>query len=549
MVIAPEHPIINELKDNIKNYAEIEAYKEEAAKKSDFERSEMSNAADKEKTGIEIDGIKAINPVNNQEIPVFVSDYVLISYGTGAIMAVPGHDERDYAFAKKFNLPIVEVVRGGDIEKEAFTDTETGIMINSGFLDGLEVSDAKKKITQFIEDKKIGVGTVKYKLRDWVFARQRYWGEPVPIVICPDCGFVAIDESELPLLLPDVESYELTDTGESPLSRITDWVNCKCPKCNKDARRETDTMPGWAGSSWYFLRYCDPDNKNCLASQDALNYWMPVDWYNGGMEHTTLHLLYSRFWALFLHDIGVMKCPEPYLKRTSHGMILAEDGQKVSKSKGNSVNPDDMIREYGADSFRLCEMFLGDFEKSTPWATNGMKGCKRFLDKVSGLIDMAKGGGVTPSLEVRFHQTIKKVTHDIDNLKMNTAIASLMTLANEIYETGALTIDELKIFLTLLCPFAPHISEELWFLAGGKGLLSLGNWVSYDEDKTKENAVEIAVQINGKVRDKIITEVGLSKEKAIDLAKNTAKIKELLMGKEIVKEIVVPDKLVNIVLR
>jgi leucyl-tRNA synthetase len=371
----------------------------------------------------------------------------------------------------------------------------------------------------------------------------------VPIIICPACGFVPLPESELPLLLPDVESYELTDTGESPLARITDWVNCRCPECGTDAKRETDTMPGWAGSSWYFLRYCDPNNAENLAAKEALDYWMPVDWYNGGMEHTTLHLLYSRFWALFLHDIGVMGCPEPYSKRTSHGMILAEDGRKMSKSLGNVVNPDDMIAEYGADSFRLCEMFIGDFEKSTPWATNGMKGCKRFLDKIFGLIDIAKGGGVTESLEIKFHQTIKKVTHDIDNLKMNTAIASLMTLVNEIYEAGALTIDELKIFLTLLCPFAPHISEELWFLAGGKGLLSLGSWVDHDEDKTKENAVEIAVQINGKVRDKIIIEAGLPNDKAIEAAKSGEKIKEILAGREIIKEIAVPGKLVNIVIK
>ena len=549
MVIAPEHPIIGELKEKISNYAEIEAYKTAASKKSDFERSEMSNAADKEKTGIEILGVKAINPVNNKEIPVFVSDYVLISYGTGAIMAVPGHDARDYAFAKTFNLPIVEVVAGGDISKEAFTDVETGTMVNSGFLDGLEVEDAKAKITAFLEANNIGAGKINYKLRDWVFARQRYWGEPVPIVICEDCGFVPLPETELPLLLPNVESYELTDTGESPLARITDWVNCKCPKCGRDARRETDTMPGWAGSSWYFLRYCDPDNKDTLASKEKLSYWMPVDWYNGGMEHTTLHLLYSRFWALFLHDIGVMGCPEPYLKRTSHGMILAEDGQKVSKSKGNSVSPDVMIDEYGADSFRLCEMFIGDFEKSTPWSTNGMKGCKRFLDRVAGFVDTAKGGGVTPALETKFHQTIKKVTHDIDNLKMNTAISSLMALSNEIYDAGELTIDELKTFLTLLCPFAPHISEELWFLAGGAGMLSLGGWVGYDEDKTKENAVEIAVQINGKVRGKITIEADLPDAEAIEAAKSSEKIKEILEGREIIKEIAVPNKLVNIVVK
>ena len=549
MVIAPEHPIINELKDRINNFSEIARYRENAAKKSDFERSELSNSAEKEKTGVEIKGIKAVNPVNNKEIPVFVSDYVLISYGTGAIMAVPAHDTRDYTFAKTFDLPIVEVVKGGDITVEAFTDTETGIMVNSDFLNGLEVDEAKRKITKFLEDKKIGVGKINYKLRDWVFSRQRYWGEPVPIVICPDCGFVPLRESELPLLLPEVDSYEPTDTGESPLSKITDWVKCKCPECGKDAERETDTMPQWAGSSWYFMRYCDPHNQDCLASKEALDYWMPVDWYNGGMEHTTMHLLYSRFWALFLHDIGVMSCPEPYLKRTSHGMILSEDGGKMSKSVGNVVNPDDMIDEYGADTFRLYEMFIGDFEKSTPWATSGMKGCKRFADKVFGLIDMAKGGGVTPNLEVKFHQTIKKVTNDIDGLKMNTAVASLMTLLNEIYDNGSLTIDELKIFLTLLCPFAPHICEEMWFLAGGKGMLSTGKWVSYDEEKTKENFIEIAVQVNGRLRGKISIEMDLPDEKVLETAKSNEKIKEILHGHEIVKEIVVPNKIINFVVR
>ena len=549
MVIAPEHPIIEELREKIENYAKIEAYKNEAAKKSDFERAEMSNAADKEKSGVEILGIKAINPVNDEEIPVFVSDYVLISYGTGAIMAVPGHDTRDYAFAKTFGLPIIEVVGGGDIEKEAFTDTETGIMVNSGFLNGLEVDEAKKKITKFLEENGIGEGTVNYKLRDWIFARQRYWGEPVPLVDCPSCGWVPLPESELPLVLPYIKSYEPTDTGESPLSKMTDWVSCKCPKCGGDASRETDTMPGWAGSSWYFFRYCDPYNKDCFASREALDYWMPVDWYNGGMEHTTLHLLYSRFWARFLYDIGMVPCIEPYLKRTSHGMILGEDGEKMSKSRGNVINPDDVVGEYGADALRLYEMFIGDFEKSTPWQMNGVKGCKRFLERVFGLIDLAKGAGVTPALEVKFHQTIKKVTYDIDNLKMNTAISSLMTLANEIYDNGALTIDELKTFLALLCPFAPHICEELWFLAGGKGLVSLGSWVGYDEDKTKENAVEIAVQINGKVRDKVVIEAGLSNELAIEAAKNSEKIRDILANREIVKEVVVQDKIVNIVIK
>ena len=549
MVIAPEHPIITELGEKIENLSEIEAYKAEAAKKTDFERTELSNAAGKEKTGVEIIGVRAINPVNEKEIPVFVSDYVLISYGTGAIMAVPGHDERDYAFAKTFSLPIVEVVKGGDISVGAFTDTETGIMVNSGFLDGLEVDEAKGKITKFLEDKKIGKKTVNYKLRDWIFARQRYWGEPVPLVKCPVCGFVPLPESELPLLLPYIEFYEPTDTGESPLSKMTEWVNCKCPKCNAGAVRETDTMPGWAGSSWYFLRYCDPHNTDFLASAEALNYWMPVDWYNGGMEHTTLHLLYSRFWARVLYDAGLSPCPEPYLKRTSHGMILGGDGEKMSKSKGNVINPDDVIAEYGADALRLYEMFIGDFEKDTPWQTNGVKGCKRFIERVYALIDTAKGGGVTPALEVKFHQTIKKVGADIDNLKMNTAIASLMTLLNDIYETGKLTIDELKIFLTLLCPFAPHVSEELWFLAGGKGLLSLGAWVGYDEAKTRGNTVEIALQINGRLRDKIIIEAGLPAGEAVSAAKSSGKIKEAIEGREIIKEIFVPDKLVNIVVK
>jgi len=546
MVIAPEHPIINELKGNIINFDEIDSYRDAAAKKSDFERSELV----KDKTGVEIKGVKAVNPVNNEEIPIFISDYVLISYGTGAIMAVPGHDTRDYEFAKKFDLPIIEVVKGGDISKEAFTDTETGIMVNSGFLNGLEVADAKKKITQFLEDNNLGVGTIKYKLRDWVFARQRYWGEPVPIIICPDCGFVAIDESELPLVLPNVESYELTDTGESPLSRITDWVNVKCPKCGGDAKRETDTMPGWAGSSWYFLRYCDSNNPDYLATKEALDYWMPVDWYNGGMEHTTLHLLYSRFWALFLHDIGVVSCPEPYLKRTSHGMILGEDGKKISKSRPEFiVNPDDMINEYGADSFRLCEMFIGDFEKSTPWSTNGMKGCKRFLDKVCGLTEIAKGKGATSELENKFHKTIKKVTSDIDEMKFNTAIAAMMTLLNDIYDHGSLTVDELRTFVTILCPFAPHISEEIWSMYGGTKLLSLTEWPAYDESKTIDAMVNIAVQVNGKLRGVIEIPVDSAQDFALNAAKSDEKVKVFIEDKSIVKEIYVPNKLVNIVVK
>ena len=547
MVIAPEHPLIDELKDKIKNYEQIQAYKAEAATKSDFERSELS--AQKEKTGVEIQGIKAINPVNNKEIPVFISDYVLISYGTGAIMAVPGHDTRDYEFAKKFELPIVEVVAGGDISKEAFIDTETGTMVNSDFLNGLEVDEAKKKITEFLEDNKIGVKTINYKLRDWIFARQRYWGEPVPLVNCVECGWVALPESELPLLLPYIESYEPTDTGESPLSTMTDWVNCKCPKCGNDAVRETDTMPGWAGSSWYFLRYCDPHNDKELASCEALEYWMPVDWYNGGMEHTTLHMLYSRFWSRFLYDIGVVPCIEPYKKRTAHGMILGEDGEKMSKSRGNVINPDIVVDEYGADAFRLYEMFLGDFEKDTPWQMNGVKGCRRFIDRVAGLIDLAKGAGTTPELEVAMHRTIKKVTLDIDTLKMNTAIASLMTLVNEIYDHGSLTIDELKTLLTLLSPFAPHICEELWFLAGGRGFVSTSSWASWDEAKTIEDAVELAVQINGKLRGKITLALNASKEEALEAAKADERISAALSGHEIVKEIVVPNKIVNFVVK
>ena len=438
MVMAPEHELVTSWKDRIKNFDEVESYRAEAARKSDFERTELVH----DKTGVRLDGVMAINPVNGKEIPIFISDYVLATYGTGAIMAVPAHDTRDWDFAKKFNLPIIEVVAGGDVQNEAYTDVADGVMTNSGFLDGLRVADAKEKIISWLEEKGIGHKKTNFKLRDWVFSRQRYWGEPVPMVYCEKCGWVPLPESELPLRLPDVKDYEPTDTGESPLSKIEDWVNTTCPKCGAPAKRETDTMPNWAGSSWYFLRYCDPDNVNALASKEALDYWMPVDWYNGGMEHVTLHLLYSRFWAKFLYDIGVIKCPEPYLKRTAHGMILGADGQKMSKSRGNVINPDDVINEYGADTLRLYEMFIGDFEKSAPWSTSAIKGCKRFLERVAGLGELVKGSGATEKLDSSFHKTVKKVTLDIEEMKFNTAIAAMMSLLNEIYDFGSLTVDE-----------------------------------------------------------------------------------------------------------
>ena len=458
MVVAPEHALVTAWKDKLKNYAQVEEYRAQAAKKSDFERTELV----RDKTGVRLDGVYAINPVNGREIPIFISDYVLATYGTGAIMAVPAHDTRDWDFAKKFDLPIIEVVEGGDVQNEAYTDVADGILVNSGFLDGLRVADAKEAVIKWLEEKGIGHKKVNYKLRDWVFSRQRYWGEPVPMVYCEKCGWVPLPESELPLRLPDVKDYEPTDTGESPLSKIEDWVNTTCPKCGAPARRETDTMPNWAGSSWYFLRYCDPNNMTELASKEALDYWMPVDWYNGGMEHVTLHLLYSRFWAKFLYDIGVLKCPEPYLKRTAHGMILGEDGQKMSKSRGNVINPDDVVKEYGADTLRLYEMFIGDFEKSAPWSPSAIRGCKRFLERVAGLPEIVSGSGVTAELESAFHKTVKKVSLDIEDMKFNTAIAAMMTLLNDIYNHGSLTSDELNVFIRILCPFAPHLCEELW---------------------------------------------------------------------------------------
>ncbi len=543
MVIAPEHSYIDLWKDKLNNYDEVQSYKTEAAKKSDFERTELV----KEKTGVKLDGVSAINPVNGKEIPIFVSDYVLATYGTGAIMAVPAHDDRDWEFAKKFDLPIIEVVAGGDVQNAPFTDVATGKLVNSDFLDGLEVAEAKKKIIDWLEEKKIGRRKVNYKLRDWIFSRQRYWGEPVPMVNCKKCGWVPLPEDQLPLTLPEVEAYEPTDTGESPLAKCTEWVNTTCPNCGGPAERETDTMPNWAGSSWYFLRYCDPKCTTALASKENLDYWMPVDWYNGGMEHVTLHLLYSRFWAKFLYDIGVIKCKEPYLKRTAHGMILGENGVKMSKSLGNVINPDDIVNEYGADTLRLYEMFIGDFEKSAPWSPQGIKGCRRFLERVDSLKELVKGTGVTPKLEASFHKTIKKVTEDIDSMKFNTGVAALMSLLNEIYDYGSLTKEEFETFILLLCPYAPHLCEELWESLGHKDLASLAKWPEYDESKTVESTVEIAVQVLGKLRGTIAINVGEDKDSVIEKAKNDEKIKAYLDGKQIIKEIYVPNKLLNFV--
>ena len=545
MVIAPEHEFVVKHKDAIKNYVEVENYKLEASKKSDFERTELV----KDKTGVRLDGVMAINPVNGKEIPIFISDYVLSGYGTGAIMAVPAHDERDWDFAKKFNLPIIEVVSGGDVQNEAYTDVETGTLVNSGFLNGLEVADAKAKMIEYLEKEGIGAARTNYKLRDWVFSRQRYWGEPIPLVYCDDCGWVAVPEESLPVELPDVESYEPTENGESPLSLMTDWLNCSCPKCGKAAKRETDTMPQWAGSSWYFLRYCDPNNDTALASPEALKYWMPVDWYNGGMEHTTLHLLYSRFWSKFLYDIDILPAKEPYLKRTSHGMILGENGEKMSKSRGNVVNPDDIIRDYGADTMRLYEMFIGDFEQSAPWNTQSIKGCKRFLERVYNLLEMAKGEGVTAELEKHMHKLIKKVSDDIDAMKFNTAIAAMMATVNTIYEVGSITKDELATFAKLLSPFAPHLAEEIYSELGNDDLVSLAKWPEYDETKTVESEIELPVQINGKVKTVVKLNKDLSKDEILELLHSDEKVAALLSGKTVIKEIVVPGKIINIVIK
>ena len=545
MVISPEHPLIEKWADKIKNLDEVRKYQDEAAHKSDFERTELN----KEKTGVKLEGVMGINPVNNAEIPIFISDYVLVSYGTGAIMAVPAHDTRDWEFAKKFNLPIIEVVKGSEVgvENEAFTDCATGVMTNSSFLTGMSVEEAKKAITEWLTKEGKGHEKVNFKLRDWVFSRQRYWGEPIPIVKCEKCGYVPLDESELPLTLPNVESYEPTDTGESPLAKMTDWVNTTCPCCGGPAKRETDTMPQWAGSSWYFLRYCDPHNDKELISKEAAEYWTPVDWYNGGMEHTTLHLLYSRFWHKFLYDIGVVPTSEPYKKRTSHGMILGENGEKMSKSRGNVVNPDEIVDAYGADTMRLYEMFIGDFEKAAPWNSDSIKGCKRFIEKYWNLQEKVKDGNeYSPEHEALMHKTIKKVTYDIDNLKANTAIASMMTLVNEFSQKGC-NKAELKTLTILLNPFAPHVTEEMWQVMNFGGMVNEAQWPTYDEEKTKENSVEIVIQVMGKVRSKLTIPVDMPKDEVLAAAKADAKIAELLDGKEIKKEIYVPGKLVNFV--
>ena len=547
MVLSPEHPYLEKYKGQIKNYEEAAAYRAEAAHKSEFERTELV----KEKTGVMLDGLSAVNPVNGKEIPIWISDYVLMSYGTGAIMAVPAHDSRDWEFAKKFDMPIIEVVAGGeDVQKEAYTTTSSGKMVNSGFLDGMEVKSAISAMIAYLEEKGIGKKKVNYKLRDWVFSRQRYWGEPIPLVWCDKCGWVPLDEHDLPLTLPEIDNYEPTDNGESPLAKMEDWVNTTCPKCGAPAKRETDTMPQWAGSSWYFLRYLDPDNSEALASKENIDYWMPVDWYNGGMEHTTLHLLYSRFWHKFLYDIGVVNTKEPYMKRTSHGMILGENNEKMSKSRGNVVNPDDIVEQYGADTFRTYEMFIGAFDQATPWSMNGVKGCYRFMERVWNLQAMlADGDGYSPDMEISMHKTIKKVTEDIERMKFNTAIAALMALVNEFYKKGSITRGEFRTFLLLLNPTAPHMTEEMWSLAGFPGYLHDAKWPEYDEAKTVEDTIEIVAQINGKVRDKLVIPTNLSKEETEKAALENEKIKEFTAGKTIVKVICVPGKLVNIVVK
>ena len=547
MVISPEHPMIEQWADKLNNIEDVRAYREEAARKSDFERTELN----KDKTGVKLDGVAAINPVNGKQIPIFVSDYVLMGYGTGAIMAVPAHDDRDWEFAKKFGCEIIEVVSGGeDVQKAAFTaKDETGILVNSDFLNGKTVKDAIPAMIEWLGEKGIGHAKVQYKLRDWVFSRQRYWGEPIPIVKCDKCGYVALPEDQLPLELPNVTSYEPTDNGESPLAHMTDWVNTTCPCCGGPAKRETDTMPQWAGSSWYFLRYMDPHNDKALASPEALKYWSPVDWYNGGMEHTTLHLLYSRFWHKFLYDIGVVPTKEPYAKRTSHGMILGENGEKMSKSRGNVVNPDEIVDVYGADTMRLYEMFIGDFEKAAPWSPKSIKGCRRFLERVWALADKVQDGDTySEQHEVLMNRTIKKVGEDADNLKANTAIAALMTMLNEFYDKGV-NKAEYKTFLALLNPFAPHITEELWQQLGETGLLSVAPWPTYDEAKTVESTVELAVQVNGKLKCTIKLAVDADKQTAIDTALAEEKVQHAIEGKQIVKQIVVPGKIVNLVVK
>lgn len=544
MVIAPEHPLIEKYRDSIKNIDALDTYKEECAKKTEFERTQLV----KDKTGIKIEGITAINPVNGKEIPIYAADYVMMGYGTGAIMAVPAHDSRDYDFAKKFGIDIIQVIEGGDISKEAYAGD--GRYINSELLDGLtNKKDAISKMLSFLGEKGIGEAGVQYKMKDWAFNRQRYWGEPIPIVHCPHCGMVPVPYEELPLRLPEVKNFMPGEGGESPLAKIDSFVNCKCPKCGKDAKRETDTMPQWAGSSWYFLRYIDPLNDECLADPEKLKYWLPVDWYNGGMEHVTRHLIYSRFWHKFLYDIGVVPTEEPYAKRTAQGLILGPDGEKMSKSKGNVVDPNEVVDVYGADVLRVYILFMGDYASAAPWSDSSVKGCKRFLDRVAELCDKAKGEGATPKLESAFHKTLKKVTLDIEDMKFNTAIAAMMGLLNEIDEVGTLTVDELKIFAKMLCPFAPHLCEEIWEFTGESGLCSLAKWPEYDEAKTVDSTVEVAVQVNGKLRATVMLPLDCSKDEAISIAKSDERVAAAIEGKTVVKEISVPNKIVNIVVK
>ncbi len=544
MVIAPEHPVIEANRDRIKNIDALDAYREECAKKTEFERTQLV----KEKTGVCIDGLTAINPVSGKEIPIYISDYVMMGYGTGAIMAVPAHDERDWAFAKKFGIDIIEVIKGGDIESGAYTGD--GDMVNSSFLDGYtNKKDSIARMLEYLEEKGIGEKGVQYKMKDWAFNRQRYWGEPIPIVHCPHCGIVPVPYDELPLRLPEVKNFEPGEGGESPLAKIDAFVNCKCPKCQKDAKRETDTMPQWAGSSWYFLRYIDPKNSEAFADSEKLNYWMPVDWYNGGMEHVTRHMIYSRFWHKFLYDLGVVPTCEPYAKRTAQGLILGPDGDKMSKSKGNVVDPNDVVDVYGADVLRTYVLFMGDYASAAPWNESSMKGCKRFLERVADLMDITSGEGVTKKLETAFHKTVKKVSLDIEELKFNTAIASMMTLINDIYTVGHLTRDEMKTLVLLLCPFAPHLSEELWEKLGGEGLCSLAAWPAWDESKTVDSTVTVAVQINGKVRATVELPLNCPQADAIAVAKADAKIAAAIEGKTVIKEISIPNKIINIVVK
>ena len=542
MVMAPEHPLLDKYADRIKNFADVLEYREQCAKKTEFERTQLV----KDKSGVKLEGFTAVNPINGKEIPVFISDYVMMGYGTGAIMAVPAHDQRDYDFAKKFGADIIEVIRGGDISAEAYTGD--GEMVNSDFLNGYtNKKDSIRRMTDELEKLGVGCGGVQYKMKDWAFNRQRYWGEPIPIIHCPKCGMVGVPYEELPLKLPEMENFEPGVGGESPLAKLDSFVNCTCPKCGGAARRETDTMPQWAGSSWYFLRYIDPNNDKRFADMDKMKYWLPVDWYNGGMEHVTRHMIYSRFWHHFLYDIGEVPCPEPYAKRTAQGLILGPDGEKMSKSKGNVIDPLDVVDKYGADVLRVYVLFMGDYEKAAPWSDSSVRGCKRFLDRTAGLLDIAKGSGATPELESSFHKTVKKVSDDIEEMKFNTGIAALMTLINEIYDHGSLTVDELKTFVSLLCPYAPHLCEEIWEKCGGKGLLSLGEWPEFDEAKTVDETVEIAVQICGKLRATITIPRDADKDEAIAAAKADARVAEQLAGKNIVKEIYVPGRIVNIV--